>query len=185
MRRLVAGMVAGLALTLGAGSAVALCGAMPSPAQSLAAGELAFVGTVGSVSNSDRWATFQVREVWHATDLPRFVEVRGSAGGDDFFGIFTSVSSNDRFFAEGVTYLVFPHEEGDALYDNDCSATEEWSDRLADLRPASAHPPSPSLAESAGGVLWTVAAGVLASLALGPALLWTHRQRPGGEPPPA
>ena len=182
MRMLAAGMLAGLALTLGAGPAHALCGGMPSPAQSMAAGEPAFVGTVGSVRNLDSWATFQVQEVWHASELPRFVEVRGSAGGEDILGIFTSVSSNDRFFEEGVTYLVFPERNGDVLYDNGCSATVEWSDRLAALRPATAHPPSPSSIESAGGA-WLVAAAGLAMLALGAALFWTRRPRAPGSTP--
>jgi hypothetical protein len=96
--------------------------------------ELAFVGTVASVANSDRWATVAVAEVWIGPDLPPVVEVRGGPGPG-------TASSVDRMFRAGVTYLFVPRLSEGVLSDNSCSMTTEWNADVARLRPASARPP--------------------------------------------
>lgn len=176
MRMLVASVLAAMTLILGAGTARALCSGNSYAASSLREGHVAFVGTVGSLRNGDLWATFQVDEVWSSDELPRFVEVRGGRGQEAFFEIFSNVGSTDRQFADGVTYLVFPTIEGGTLFDDSCSATQEWSSELAALRPATAHPPVDGLALA--GVPWAhVTIGLATSVVagVGAGLFWRRR----------
>ena len=177
MRLLAAGALAILALSLGAASTRASCAGVSTPADAIADGQFAFVGTVESVRNTDRWAMFEVEEIWSPQDLPRFVEVRGSIHEDSFFGIFSTVSSNDRYFEAGATYLVFPRSEGGLLFDDACSATEAWSEALAAHRPATAHPPGEASTPAANLAWPTLAAGIaaLAVIGGGLALVWRHR----------
>jgi hypothetical protein len=44
----------------------------------------------------------------------------------------------DRHWTDGATYLVVPWVDGAVLRDSICTATTEWSDDLAALRPADA-----------------------------------------------
>ena len=94
-----------------------------------------FVGTVTRLSNSDRWATVAVEEVWAGPDLAPAVEVRGGEGN--------AASSVDRRFTVATRYLFVVSIASGALQDNACSPTIEWQPDLAKLRPAAAHPPVP------------------------------------------
>jgi hypothetical protein len=108
------------------------------PAAALRAAEIAFVGTVVDVAGST--ATFEVREVWAGDDVPARVEVHGLAGdGGDDVPVF---SEDDRVWVRGETYLVLPFPDGGVLRDHICTATSEWTDDLAALRPPDARIPA-------------------------------------------
>ncbi|HEV8490385.1 MAG TPA: hypothetical protein VGQ58_11420 [Candidatus Limnocylindrales bacterium] len=136
-----AGASAALVASLLLGSAapaLASCVMPPPIEEAVRDADLAFVGTVTSVANLDRWATVAVAEVWVGPDLPPVVEVRGGPGPG-------AMSSVDRMFAARTTYLFIVGISDGTLSDNACSSTTEWSDELAALRPANARPPlSPS-----------------------------------------
>jgi hypothetical protein len=117
-----------------AGPAVASCVWLGPLEETIKDAELAFVGTVASVANSDRWATVAVAEVWIGPDLPPVVEVRGGPGPG-------TASSVDRMFRAGVTYLFVPRLSEGVLSDNSCSLTTEWNADLSTLRPATARVP--------------------------------------------
>jgi len=93
-----------------------------------------FVGTATSLSNNDRWATVAVEEVWTGPDLAPIVEVHGGPGGN-------TASSIDRMFTARAKYLFVVSIAEGQLSDNACSSTMEWEPDLANIRPASAHPP--------------------------------------------
>lgn len=134
-RRLVAAAAIVASLLFGsAAPAVASCVVVGSFEEMIRDAQLAFVGTVTSVSNSDRWATVAVAEVWNGPDLPSVVEVRGGPGPG-------TASSVDRTFKARVTYLFVPQFANGVLNDNACSSTTEWTADLVRLRPATARLP--------------------------------------------
>jgi hypothetical protein len=93
-----------------------------------------FVGTVTGLSNNDRWATVAVAEVWRGPDLGPVVDVHGGPGGN-------TGTSVDRMYAGATRYLFVVSIAEGALSDNACSSTMEWEPDLANIRPATAHPP--------------------------------------------
>lgn len=111
---------------------VADCDLVGTPAEVLATAEVAFVGTVVEVDGS--FARFDVLEDW--TDaVGDAVEVVGLAhmfprGGDP-----GAMAEDDRTWVAGATYLVIPFVDGGLLRDHICTATTEWTDALAALRP--------------------------------------------------
>jgi len=149
----------GLALATLAFPAVARADCQPASSveDALAAAEIAFVGTVVAAVDDEPGAGFRVEEVW-VGELPAAVEVRGM--GDEGF------MEDDRRWTLGARYLVIPYLDDGVLRDNICSASLEWRDDLAALRP-DAHPPEGETDGSGGGVPGAVVAlaaaiGVLA-----------------------
>lgn len=124
----------GLAVASVAFPAVARADCQPASSieEALAAAEIAFVGTVVAAADAAPRAAFSVEEVW-VGQLAATVDVRGM--GDDGF------MEDDRQWTLGVRYLVIPYVEARVLRDNICSATVEWREELAALRPPNAHPP--------------------------------------------
>jgi len=105
-------------------------------ADALRTASVAFVGTVVAVEGPA--ARFAVAEVW-AGEVGAEVEVRGvsdDVGVDSGFG--AGFTEDDRHWTDGATYLVVPWVDGAVLRDSICTATTEWSDDLAALRPADA-----------------------------------------------
>lgn len=132
------------------------CQMAGSVAEELARVRVAFVGTVTQVNGST--ATFDVSEVWKG-DVGEVAEV-GGAFDDGSFG------EDDRGWNVGVTYLVLPYVDGGSLRDTICSATTEWTDDLAALRPAGAEtrvaepaPSGPSMLLLAIGLVVILFAG--------------------------
>ena len=123
-----------LAVLWPARPAHASCYDDPGPLRErLAQAPVAFVGTVQSTTNRDRFAIIAVEEVWRGSSLPDLVEVHGTSLDNEF-----AMTSNDRSFTVGVRYLIVPTsaaEAGNVFYDNQCSATREYSPELDELRP--------------------------------------------------
>lgn len=143
---------------LGAGAATASCAVDErSLEEQLAEASVAFVGTVTDVRH-DTTAQFEVTEVWLG-DVPARVVVKG---GPDEPDVATSV---DRTWTVGTTYLVVPTISDGELHDDSCSPTREWSEDLAELRPAGAQAPEP--AGEAGGIpTGVIVGGAIAALVL-------------------
>jgi hypothetical protein len=128
-----AALLAPLLLTF-AGPAAASC-IRPVPIEeAIRNADSVFVGTVTALSNNNRWATVAVEEVWTGPDLAPIAEVRGGPGGN-------TASSIDRMYTARVKYLFVVSIAEGQLSDNACSSTMEWEPDLANIRPASAHPP--------------------------------------------
>jgi hypothetical protein len=132
--------ILGLAFALVPGSAAASCAEFPPLEAHLAQAEVVFVGTVSAVTDEQRTALIDVEEVWRETDLPAQVTVHG--GLEDL--AFTSV---DRTFETGTRYLFAASLNEGRLEDNACSATQAWTDDLAELRPATVGTPQPTPAD--------------------------------------
>ena len=144
-------------LLLLAAPAGADCQMAGSVAEELARVRVAFVGTVAAVNGST--ATFDVAEVWKG-DVGAVAEV-GGAFDDGSFG------EDDRGWNVGATYLVLPYVDGGSLRDTICSATTEWTDELAALRPAGAEtrvgepaPSGPSMLLLGIGLVVVLFAGI-------------------------
>lgn len=107
-----------------------------------------FVGTVVELRSYDRFAVFDVEDVWKG-DLAEKVEVNGGPAlaslesTDEGVGLATSV---DRTYRLGGRYLVVSYgfDRDDVLADSACSATREYTHDLIDFRPADAHAPTPT-----------------------------------------
>ena len=144
LARATAGVAVLLALLGSAGPVLADCVQPPPIEQAIAKAELVFVGTVLSLSQSDRWATVAVEEVWAGPDLGPMIELRGGPAGN-------SMTSVDRTFTAGTRYLFFPYIEAGALQDNSCTSTTEFRADHAKLRPAAARPPVAPVPEPGAG----------------------------------
>lgn len=158
-------VILGLAFLVMAAPAVGASCAEPVPLdQALAEAETVFVGTVNELKHDGRLAGFVVEEVWKgevpATALvsggPTLSELEGTGLGG------TIVTSVDRPFEQGVTYLVVPFGVDQGVYmDNACSVTQAYDSSLDQYRPDSAH--TPVEVGTDGAVLTArVALGVLA-----------------------
>jgi hypothetical protein len=174
----------------------ASCVEPPPLAESIAAAQVVFVGTVTALDHEGRVATFRVEEVWKGGVLGETVVVNGGPSlreleraERDGFGIASSV---DRTYEAGVRYLVVSHgAAGDVLRDNACSSTQAYSTELDRFRPAGASPPifgpkpAPAAAlprESNSGWSWTVILLVAAALGVAAAATWLvarQRRAPG------
>lgn len=139
-------------------------------AEALRAAPVAFVGTVVAVEGPA--ARFAVAEIW-AGEVGAQVEVRGLSErsiGRSVEGPQGS-TEDDRHWTNGATYLVVPWVEGSMLRDSICTATTEWSDDLAVLRPADATIVASQAPASAGPPVWILAIAVATvALAAGSAL---------------
>lgn len=131
-----------------AGPVAADCNLAGPPEEVLPTAQIAFVGRAIEVDGPI--ARFAVSEVW-AGDVGDVVEVHGlldpvepGAKGRDGLQPMdrpagrAQLSEDDRQWVEGGVYLVIPFVDGNVLRDHICTATTEWTDELAALRPASA-----------------------------------------------
>lgn len=104
-----------------------------------------FVGTVMTLEHDGRLVGFSVEEVWKG-DVEARVVVSGGPTPSDLEGLGfgeSVVTSVDRHFEDGVTYLVVPFGIEEGVYmDNACSVTQVYDASLDDFRPATAHPPT-------------------------------------------
>ena len=116
-----------------AGPAAAACTPNPPIEIGLATAEVAFVGTVTSARNDNRWVTVRVEERWRGTQLPDVVEVRGGAEPG-------TATSTDRAYAPGRYLFVVGTGPAGVLVDSSCSLTTPWTDDLARLRPPNVQP---------------------------------------------
>lgn len=154
--------------------ASASCGTVPTVRKALATADVAFVGTVVSLENLDRWATVKVDEVWKGEGVPEEVELRAGPKGE------RTMTTVDRTYVLGRQYLFFPYRDRPAFYrDSACSATTAYGPRLVRFRPASLEEaPSPSVGRddvvttdpNTGAYLWVL--GAAASLILLGVFLW-------------
>jgi len=104
---------------------------------------LVFVRRVVELTNSGRWATFAVEDIWKGTLDGGRVDVRGGARD----GRGTSV---DRTWVLGTSYLVFAelpptdpglrdlYGDGARWTDNACSSSQPYAPDLATSRPGTA-----------------------------------------------
>ena len=109
----------------------------------MARAELVFVGTAVEVTNSGRWASFAVEDIWKGQLDGDRADVQG--GPRTGFG-----TSNNRTYAADTRYLVFAfgppsdprllarYGEGVRYTDNACSLTDPYSQGLAQGRPSTA-----------------------------------------------
>ncbi|MGH2427470.1 MAG: hypothetical protein ACRDGV_01095 [Candidatus Limnocylindria bacterium] len=162
----------GIALALLPGTVAASCMEFPPIAQHLAQAEVVLVGTVREVANEDRTAQVEVHEIWSGPEVPSLVTIHG--GPDDP----TMMTSADRFYRPGTRYLFAVQLLKGRLEDNGCTATQEWTDDLAALRPADAtSPPAATTGDGGGGVPATAVAIGLAVLAVATTSILAFRAR--------
>jgi hypothetical protein len=114
------------------GPAAASCAPTPPLELALPTAQVAFVGTVTSTTNANRWVTVRVEERWRGPELPETVEVRGGAEP----GTATSV---DRSYSLG-RYLFVVRSGAGYLVDDLCTPTTQWTDDLARHRPPTVRP---------------------------------------------
>jgi hypothetical protein len=126
-----------------------------------------FVGTVISLANQGRTATFDVEEVWKGKVAEEAVVIGGPIGN-----AFTSV---DRSFEEGTRYLVVPvRGAGSSFEDNACTLTQPFTQEVATFRPEDSHPPTaelPTEEEAAPFPSWAIVAVGLAGAVLAAVML--------------
>ena len=122
-------------------------------AEALPRAEIAFVGEVLAVVGPA--AEIAVEEVW-AGSVEETVRVTGMSDRVTF-------GEDDRHWVAGTTYLVVPFVDRGVLRDGICTATVEWSDELAALRPPDATGVSPEAATDGELPLPIVALGVAAA----------------------
>lgn len=140
--------------------ASASCAMPPETPEHLAAADVVFVGTVQSLGDLNRTATFAVAEQWHGDPLPAMVTVHGGPGDP------MTASSADRRYELGIRYLVAAWWKDGGLTDNACSATRPWSDELAAFRPAGVRVPPPIASEGDVGVPAAVLVGGVVAIGL-------------------
>ena len=142
-----------LALLLAAGPVAADCEPAGPIEEVLPGAPVVFVGTV--IGASPPMVVLEVQEVW-AGDVGRSVEVHGLTSGVRF-------GEDDRSWELGATYLVVPIAEGGVLRETICTATTEWTDDLAALRPADAtiHAQTDEVTSSSFPAALVIAVGAL------------------------
>ena len=135
-RSIALGLASAALVVVPAAGAAASCALDERPLEEqVSEAPIVFVGRVVDVRHHTT-ARFEVAEVWQG-DVSAEVTV---LGGPDEAGVATSV---DRSWVVGTSYLVVPYVEGGELHDNSCTPTRQWTDDLADVRPAGAHAPTP------------------------------------------
>lgn len=179
-------------------AALASCaGPVPVP-QAIDDAPAVFVGTVTKLTNSERWATVEVEEVWKGEDVPSEVELR--AGSKDPPGGGGIASSVDRFYSKGARYIFFPFKRSDAIFrDNVCTRTTKLPNRIERFRPTAVSDPSPDAdpeplpedpgrspedeglaadeTDGSGGVSGWVVLGIAIAALGGSLALWRFRSR--------
>ncbi len=125
-------VVAGLiAMALPGPASAVLCGDRPPLDQVIARADAAFVGTVESLTNDDRWAQVRVEDIWRGPVVTPSVEVRGGQEP----GVW---SSADRTYLAGERYLFVLDVRGGLFVDDTCSSTTAWVQELMRFRPPDA-----------------------------------------------
>jgi hypothetical protein len=119
-------------------SVQASCAGPPSLRDQLATAPLVFVGTVAFTSDNDRVARVRVESTWKGPNLPAYVDVHGSPVSGPF-----AASSADRTYRAGERDLFVLFSDRSPLQDNNCSATQIYTNELAAFAPADARPPAP------------------------------------------
>lgn len=171
-----------------AGPAAASCVEAGPLAERLADAHTVFVGTVVSVDNDGRKATFEVEEVWKGNAGATAVVNGGPTDAEiaeartQGLDIFTSV---DRFYEVGTRYLVVPYEVGEVMRDNNCSATQVFTADLDQYRPETVMTPLTTTDGTNndgwfdGSVALSIAAAALLLVASAAAVVGWRRYRPG------
>lgn len=133
-----------LALVAVAGPARASC-MPPAPyEQAIEEAPAVFVGEVVHLENERRWATVDVHEVWKGRNVSPTVEVR--AGPKDPPGGLSTITSVDRHYKAGRSYLFVPYKRNAGIFrDNACTRTTLYRSKLDRFRPAGAAAPSPTV----------------------------------------
>jgi hypothetical protein len=101
--------------------ASAACVTSPDPVSAVRLADTVFIGRVVLVEDFNRVATMDVLEVWKGRDLPAQVVVSGSLSGS------AQVSSTDRTYLLGQTYLVVPLGTRAPFLDEACSVTRPFT----------------------------------------------------------
>ena len=150
-------LVVAAILILSASPASASCVEPPPLEERLGEARTVFVGTIASTSNRDRNAAVRVEKIWLGQRLPARVEV---LGGEQSANVSSSV---DREWEEGARYLFVLDDTTAPFRDDACSATTEYTSRIAALEPDGAIAP---LRSTSGGFSPWIFVG-LGLLALG------------------
>ncbi|MFN2557263.1 MAG: hypothetical protein ABR592_10435 [Nitriliruptorales bacterium] len=135
----------------------------------VAESEIAFVGTVITVSNAGRTARMQVEEIWRGSELGEQVVVHGGPEG-------RTATSVDRHWEASKRYLVFPRWDEGRLEDDACSPTAPWEPQLAAFRPDHAYPLEPRQHDSTAERLRALALISVAVIVLVLAIGWLVRR---------
>ena len=129
--------------------ALASCGPAPRYNKAIHQAPAVFVGEVVQLSNARRWATVDVTEGWKGGLQPGDrVEVR--AGPKDPGPALDSVTTVDRYYRAGRTYLFVPYRRhGSVFRDNACTRTTLYRPELQRFRPAgfAVASPTPSVTQ--------------------------------------
>lgn len=161
-----------MALALLPGTAAASCMEFPPIEEHLAQAQVVLVGTVQGLANHDRTAQVEVHEIWRGGDVSALVTIHG--GPDDL----EMMTSTDRSYQLGARYLFAVQVVDGRLEDNGCTATQEWTDDLAALRPTDATSPPATTADEGGGSVPTAAIVIgLAVLAVVATSIFAFRAR--------
>lgn len=158
-RHLLTAVVLGAGIWLVPATAAASCVEFPPLEEHLARADVVFLGTVTSVTDQQRTALVRVEEIWRGSELPAEVTVHGGFDPEAF----TSV---DRSFEVGARYLFAPAIRDGRLQDDSCTATQPWTDELADLRPTTVATPLPMPTDEADGGGGIPVALILAAVAV-------------------
>ncbi|NNF68497.1 MAG: hypothetical protein HKN01_01895 [Acidimicrobiia bacterium] len=167
MRCLVAAVLV-LGVVTGCGSATVPAPDCPNPADPAVMIQYAptiLVVEVLETREDGIEATVVVKEKWRGVTLPEEVVVRGD--GDPEQPV--------RQYAVGVDYLLFSDEVFSPLPDHGCSATREFTEELAALRPERAI--SYGIVRDANLVPWLIGGGSVLALGVGLGVWRASRDR--------
>jgi hypothetical protein len=148
------GLIAGLTLTAlfaiaAASPAAAICARLMGDPVWEADAESVFIGTAVDVRAFGQNALFHVEESWEGDPLP---EWQDGTSIDDENGIWSTTPR----FTVGARYLVVGHWHEGKLRPQGCGATQEYTQAVADLRPADVTQPTPSSRPMWWGSLWAL-----------------------------
>jgi hypothetical protein len=110
----------------------ASCVQPPPLERAIAEADVAFVGTVETISNRGRDATVAVESLWKGPDLPAEVEVFGGPRRENI------ALSNERHFEDGTRYLFIPTNRRPPFKDNACTQTQQYRSALDRFAPEQA-----------------------------------------------
>jgi hypothetical protein len=116
------------------GVAQASCLAPPPLEQGIADAQVVFVGTVVDYGGDQRQAIVEVDSVWKGEGVATLVGVDGGFAPN-------AATSVDRFYQAGERYIFFPTTEEFPFLDNSCTLTQQMTDEIEALTPATAKGP--------------------------------------------
>lgn len=128
--------------------AEASCGSPPPYEEAIEQAAAVFVGEVVQLTNDRRWASVDVTQVWTGeVEVAERVELR--AGPKDPPGGLSTITTVDRHYKLGRTYLFVPYKGSDSVFrDNACTRTSVYRAELDRFRPAGAVVASPTPGET-------------------------------------